>query len=85
MKKIKTGNPLDPTVMMGAQASKIQKDKIMSYLKLGKEEGAEVLVGGDENHLGGDLETGYYIQPTLFKGHNKMRIFQRRSLAPYWP
>ena len=82
VKKIKTGNPLDPTVMMGAQASRIQKDKIMSYLKLGKEEGAEVLVGGDENHLGGDLETGYYIQPTLFKGHNKMRIFQEEIFGP---
>ncbi|PUZ20900.1 aldehyde dehydrogenase [Chitinophaga costaii] len=82
VKKIKTGNPLDPTVMMGAQASKIQKDKIMSYLKLGKEEGAELLVGGDENHLQGDLETGYYIQPTLFKGHNKMRIFQEEIFGP---
>jgi aldehyde dehydrogenase len=82
VKKIKTGNPLDPTVMMGAQASKIQKDKIMHYLKLGKEEGAEVLVGGDENHLGGDLEGGYYIQPTLFKGHNKMRIFQEEIFGP---
>ncbi|SEW52899.1 aldehyde dehydrogenase family protein [Chitinophaga arvensicola] len=82
VKKIKIGNPLDPTVMMGAQASRIQKDKIMSYLKLGKEEGAEVLVGGDENHLGGELETGYYIQPTLFKGHNKMRIFQEEIFGP---
>lgn len=82
VKKIKIGNPLDPTVMMGAQASSIQKDKIMSYLKLGKEEGAEVLVGGEENHLGGDLETGYYIQPTLFKGHNKMRIFQEEIFGP---
>ncbi|MDE1191165.1 MAG: aldehyde dehydrogenase [Arachidicoccus sp.] len=82
VKKIKTGNPLDPTVMMGAQASKIQKDKIMSYLKLGKEEGAELLTGGDENHLGGELEGGYYIQPTLFKGNNKMRIFQEEIFGP---
>lgn len=79
---VKLGNPLDPTVMMGAQASKVQKDKIMSYLKLGKEEGAEVLIGGDENNLGSDLETGYYIQPTLFKGHNKMRIFQEEIFGP---
>ncbi|WP_126970892.1 aldehyde dehydrogenase family protein [Gynurincola endophyticus] len=79
---IKVGNPLDPTVMMGAQASQIQKDKIASYLKLGKEEGAEVLTGGDINHLGGDLENGYYIQPTLFKGHNKMRIFQEEIFGP---
>ena len=66
-KAIKTGNPLDPTVMMGAQASQIQKDKILSYIKLGKEEGAELLCGGEVNHLGGDLEGGYYIQPTIFK------------------
>ncbi|RQO32054.1 aldehyde dehydrogenase [Taibaiella sp. KBW10] len=79
---IKTGNPLDPTVMMGAQASQIQKDKITSYIKLGKEEGAEVLTGGDVNDLGGDLENGYYIKPTLFKGNNKMRIFQEEIFGP---
>lgn len=82
VKAIKVGNPLDPTTMMGAQASKMQQDKISAYLKLGKEEGAEVLVGGEVNHLGGDLETGYYIQPTLFKGHNKMRIFQEEIFGP---
>lgn len=80
--QIKVGDPLDPTVMMGAQASKIQKDKIMSYIKLGKEEGAEVLTGGDENNLGEGLEEGYYIKPTLFKGHNKMRIFQEEIFGP---
>jgi aldehyde dehydrogenase len=80
--QIKVGNPLDPTVMMGAQASKIQKDKIMSYIKLGKEEGAEVLTGGDENQLGGDINDGYYIKPTLFKGNNKMRIFQEEIFGP---
>jgi len=79
---IKTGNPLDPAVMMGAQASAAQKDKILSYIKLGKEEGAEVLIGGGENHLGGELEGGYYIQPTLFKGNNKMRIFQEEIFGP---
>jgi aldehyde dehydrogenase len=82
VKAIKMGNPLDPTVMMGAQASQIQKDKILSYINLGKEEGAELLCGGDVNHLGGDLEGGYYIQPTLFKGHNKMRIFQEEIFGP---
>jgi len=82
VKSIKMGNPLDPTVMMGAQASQIQKDKILSYINLGKEEGAELLCGGDVNHLGGDLEGGYYIQPTLFKGHNKMRIFQEEIFGP---
>jgi len=82
VKAIKTGNPFDPSVMMGAQASQIQKDKILSYIKLGKEEGAELLCGGEVNHLGGDLEGGYYIQPTLFKGHNKMRIFQEEIFGP---
>ncbi|MGV7105068.1 aldehyde dehydrogenase family protein [Flavobacterium sp. U410] len=79
---IKAGNPLDPTVMIGAQASKVQKEKIMSYIKLGKEEGAELLIGGDENNLGGDIENGYYIKPTIFKGNNKMRIFQEEIFGP---
>ncbi|MFN3530117.1 MAG: aldehyde dehydrogenase family protein [Bacteroidia bacterium] len=82
VKAIKTGNPFDSTVMMGAQASQIQKDKILSYINLGKQEGAELLCGGEVNHLGGDLEGGYYIQPTLFKGHNKMRIFQEEIFGP---
>lgn len=79
---VKLGNPFDPTVMMGAQASQIQKDKILSYIQLGKEEGAELLCGGEVSHLGGDLEGGYYIQPTVFKGHNKMRIFQEEIFGP---
>jgi aldehyde dehydrogenase len=79
---IKMGNPLDPTTMMGAQASKIQYDKISSYLKLGKEEGAEVLTGGEVAKLDGDFQGGYYIKPTLFKGHNKMRIFQEEIFGP---
>lgn len=79
---IKMGNPLDPDTMMGAQNSEMQYNKITSYLKLGKEEGAEVLIGGDVCHLEGDLEGGYYIQPTLFKGHNKMRIFQEEIFGP---
>ncbi|MFC4685534.1 aldehyde dehydrogenase family protein [Epilithonimonas pallida] len=78
---IKVGNPLDKTVMMGAQASKIQKDKIEGYLKLGKEEGAEVLTGGEANHIEG-LEGGYYIKPTIFKGNNRMRIFQEEIFGP---
>lgn len=82
VKAIKTGDPFDMSVMMGAQASQIQKDKILSYIKLGKEEGAELLCGGEVNHLGGDMEGGYYIQPTLFKGHNKMRIFQEEIFGP---
>ncbi|WP_298398851.1 aldehyde dehydrogenase family protein [uncultured Azonexus sp.] len=79
---IKQGSPLDTETMMGAQASQIQMDKIESYLKLGKEEGAQVLIGGERAHLGGDIEGGYYIQPTLFKGHNKMRIFQEEIFGP---
>lgn len=81
IKAIKTGNPLDPSVMMGAQASQIQKDKILSYIRLGREEGAEVLTGGDINPIAG-FEDGYYIQPTVFKGHNKMRIFQEEIFGP---
>lgn len=80
--KIKVGDPLDPETMMGAQASKIQKDKILSYIKLGKEEGAEILTGGDENNVGEDFKDGYYIKPTLFKGDNKMRIFQEEIFGP---
>lgn len=79
---IKMGNPLDKTTMMGAQASKVQHDKISSYLKLGKEEGAELLTGGEVVKLDGDLAGGYYIKPTLFKGHNKMRIFQEEIFGP---
>ncbi len=75
-------NPLDTDSMMGAQASKEQLTKILSYLDLGKQEGAEVLIGGGQAHLGGDLEGGYYVQPTLFKGHNKMRIFQEEIFGP---
>lgn len=79
---IKTGNPLDGTVMMGAQASSDQHEKIVSYIKIGIEEGAEVLAGGAVNKLGGDLEGGYYIQPTILKGHNKMRVFQEEIFGP---
>lgn len=82
VKAIKVGNPLDTEVMMGAQASNEQKEKILSYIKLGKEEGAECLIGGEENRLDGDLTTGNYIQPTVFKGHNKMRIFQEEIFGP---
>jgi len=82
VKAIKIGHPLDPTVMMGAQASNDQYEKIQSYLKIGKEEGAELLIGGDVNKLDGELSTGYYIQPTVFKGTNKMRIFQEEIFGP---
>ncbi len=82
VRAIKQGSPLDTDCMMGAQASQMQMDKIQSYLTLGKEEGAQVLVGGERAHLPGDLADGYYIQPTLFKGHNKMRIFQEEIFGP---
>lgn len=81
-KAIKLGNPLDSTVMMGAQASEDQYKKILSYLDIGKQEGAEVLTGGEAFHQNSGLEHGYYIQPTIFKGHNKMRIFQEEIFGP---
>lgn len=80
---IKRGNPLDTDVMVGAQASEEQFDKIMSYFQIGRDEGAEVLMGGDRAMLEGDgLASGYYIQPTLLKGHNKMRVFQEEIFGP---
>ncbi len=79
---IKQGNPLDKGTMIGAQASSEQMEKILSYLDLGKQEGAQCLIGGERNMLQGDLEGGYYIKPTVFKGHNKMRIFQEEIFGP---
>jgi aldehyde dehydrogenase len=80
--KIKVGNPLDPNTMMGAQASHDQLEKILEYIKVGKQEGAKCVVGGEQAHLGGDLENGYYVKPTVFVGHNKMRIFQEEIFGP---
>jgi aldehyde dehydrogenase len=80
--KIKMGNPLDPTTMMGAQASHDQMEKILEYIKVGKQEGAKCAIGGEQAHLGGDLENGYYIKPTVFVGHNKMRVFQEEIFGP---
>jgi len=79
---IKQGSPLDTDTMMGAQASAMQMDKIMSYLEVGKQEGAKVLIGGGRNQLGGELAGGYYIQPTLFKGDNSMRVFREEIFGP---
>ncbi|MCH8179197.1 MAG: aldehyde dehydrogenase [Proteobacteria bacterium] len=79
---IKQGDPLDTDSMMGAQASALQMDKILSYMAVGREEGAQVLIGGEAAKLGGELAGGYYVQPTLFKGHNKMRIFQEEIFGP---
>jgi aldehyde dehydrogenase len=80
-KQIKMGHPLDPTTMMGAQASQDQYEKILNYLQIGKDEGAEVLCGGGA-HKNPDLEDGYYIEPTIMKGHNKMRVFQEEIFGP---
>ena len=79
---IKQGSPLESSTMIGAQASSEQLEKILSYMDIGRKEGAEVLAGGARAHLGGDLEDGYYVQPTVFKGHNKMRIFQEEIFGP---
>ncbi len=80
--QIKRGNPLDTETMVGAQASKQQFDKILSYVQIGKDEGAEVLVGGGVESLGGEFSDGFYIEPTIMKGGNKMRIFQEEIFGP---
>ena len=80
--KIKVGNPLDPSTMMGAQASRDQLEKILEYIQIGKGEGARCAIGGEQAHLGGDLENGYYVKPTVFVGHNKMRVFQEEIFGP---
>jgi aldehyde dehydrogenase len=82
VKAIKQANPLDKTTMMGAQASTEQMEKILSYIDIGKQEGAEVLTGGKRAALDGDLANGFYVEPTIFKGHNKMRIFQEEIFGP---
>lgn len=82
VKAIKVGNPLDGSVMMGAQASNDQYEKILSYIKIGVEEGAELICGGKANKLGGEINDGYYIEPTVLKGHNKMRVFQEEIFGP---
>ena len=79
---ITQGNPLHPATMIGAQASSEQLEKILSYLDIGRQEGAQCLIGGQRTHLEGDLKDGYYVQPTVFKGNNKMRIFQEEIFGP---
>ena len=80
--RIVTGNPLDTDVMMGAQASDDQLEKITSYLDIGRQEGAEVLIGGARAEMEGELAGGYYVQPTIFRGDNSMRIFQEEIFGP---
>jgi aldehyde dehydrogenase len=79
---IRQGNPLDPNTMIGAQASSEQLEKILSYLDIGKQEGAKVLTGGSRNVLEGPLSEGFYVKPTIFEGHNKMRVFQEEIFGP---
>ena len=81
-KEIVEGDPLDPTTMIGAQASNDQLEKILSYIEIGKKEGAKVLTGGARRVHEGDLKDGYYIQPTILEGHNKMRVFQEEIFGP---
>jgi aldehyde dehydrogenase len=82
VRAIKQGHPLDTETMMGAQASAMQMDKIQTYLEVGKQEGAQLLIGGARAQLPGELAGGYYIQPTLFKGNNSMRIFREEIFGP---
>jgi aldehyde dehydrogenase len=76
------GNPLDPKTVVGAQASNDQLEKILSYMDIGQKEGAKVLAGGKRAELGGDLAGGFYVEPTIFEGNNKMRVFQEEIFGP---
>jgi aldehyde dehydrogenase len=82
VEKIKMGSPLDMSTMVGAQASNDQLEKILSYIDIGKQEGAKVLTGGGRADLGGDLTNGFYVKPTVLEGHNKMRVFQEEIFGP---
>jgi len=81
-KAVLQGNPLDPATMIGAQASSDQLEKILSYIDIGKQEGARLITGGERVDLGGDLSGGYYVAPTIFEGKNTMRIFQEEIFGP---
>ena len=82
VKRMIVGNPLDPKTTVGAQASNDQLEKILSYVDIGKKEGAKVLIGGARAELSGDLKGGYYVQPTIFQGKNEMRVFQEEIFGP---
>jgi aldehyde dehydrogenase len=82
VKKMVQGNPLDTDTQVGAQASNDQLEKILSYIKIGSEEGARIITGGERVDLGGDLSGGYYMAPTIFEGNNKMRVFQEEIFGP---
>lgn len=82
VQKIKQGHPLDAATMIGAQASNDQLEKILSYIQIGRDEGAKVLTGGERSILAGETSEGYYVQPTVLEGHNKMRVFQEEIFGP---
>jgi aldehyde dehydrogenase len=82
VKAIKQGNPLNASTMLGAQASSEQVQKILSYIDIGRQEGAELLIGGGRPHMDAELSDGFYIEPTIFRGHNKMRLFQEEIFGP---
>ena len=82
IRKITQGNPLDTATMLGPQVSAQQLEKIQGYVEIGAQEGAKCLIGGERNQLSGDLAGGYYFQPTVLKGHNKMRVFQEEIFGP---
>jgi aldehyde dehydrogenase len=82
VEKIKQGSPLDMSTMIGAQASNDQLEKILSYIDIGKQEGAKILTGGSRPDLGSELAGGFYMTPTVFEGHNRMRIFQEEIFGP---
>ena len=82
VKAIKRGNPLDRDTMIGAQASSEQLEKILAYFDIGRQEGAKVLIGGQRSDIGPDFAKGFYIEPTIFEGHNKMRVFQEEIFGP---
>jgi aldehyde dehydrogenase len=82
VENFKQGNPLDTDSQVGDKASNDQLEKILSYMDIGKQEGAKILIGGARADLGGDLAGGYYVQPTIFEGSNSMRIFQEEIFGP---
>ena len=82
VRAMKQGNPLDDSTMVGAQASNDQLEKILSYIDIGRQEGANVLIGGEQAKLGGELDRGFYVQPTILEGHNRMRVFQEEIFGP---
>ena len=82
VESIRSGNPLDNVTQMGAQVSHGQLETILNYIDIGKKEGADILTGGRRKVLGGDLQDGYYLEPTILFGQNTMRVFQEEIFGP---